>query len=56
MKHKSGFVFQKLFGLLLLGLSVLYFLGYVGEGDITPVFLLAPMGLYLLFTKTTVWF
>lgn len=55
MKRK-GFLIQKLFGLVLLGISVLYFLGFVGEGDITPVFLFAPLGLYMVFTKTTVWF
>ena len=56
MSRKVKLVYQKVLGLLCLVLSVFYITGFVGEGDITPVFLFAPMGLYLLLTKTTVWF
>ena len=54
MSRKGKLVCQKLFGLVCLAVSVFYFVGFVGENDITPVFLLAPLGLYLVFTKEIV--
>ena len=51
MSRKVKLVYQKVLGLLCLVLSAFYIAGFVGEGDITPLFLLVPLGLYLTFTR-----